>query len=121
MSLSRPIKSLFRGADDLEHRGESRGGCAAATCCRVLDPPSGRSWPAAIRDIAITGISFWVGRQFEIGRLLTIELENAERGFARKYLVEVRHAEICSPNDAWLLGCRFTARPLHDEELRLLL
>ena len=66
----------------------------------------------------MTGIALLADQPFETGQLLTLELRHAQLGVVRKYLIEVRHADICCPNDAWLYGCRF-ARPLRDDELQL--
>lgn len=118
--IEQPIMPLFRGADDLERRREPRYVCDPDTSCQVLDPRTGCSWPAAIRNLSAAGICLLTSRQFELGELFAIELHNARRGFTRKYLAEVRHSDICCPNDSWLHGCRF-ARPLREEELRELL
>lgn len=111
---------LFRGTDDLERRGEHRLSCDAGTFCQILDPGSGYLWPASIRNLSIGGICLVAGRHFQAGELLTIELKNTERSFSRKCLVEVRHSDICCPNDTWIHGCRF-ARPLREEELHALI
>jgi hypothetical protein len=111
---------LFRGSDDLERRLARRFVCDPGSSCQVLDPRTGRSWPAAIRNLSATGTSLLVGRQFEASKLLSIELHHAGRGFSRKYLVQVRHSDICCPDDTWLHGCCF-ARPLREEELQALL
>lgn len=111
---------LFRDTDELERRRAPRNSPEYEVCCAIRDPRSGCWRPAAVRDISATGISLLTTTPFDPERLLTIELRNAKSGFARKYLVEVRHADICCPNDAWLHGCRFI-HPLDDDELRQLL
>jgi hypothetical protein len=108
----------FRISDVLERRRAARRAPNASVCCAIRDPRTGHSWSAAIRDISLTGIMLLAEQQFEDGQLLTIELLNTKTGFTRKYLVEVCHADICCPNDAYLHGCRF-ARPLRDEDLRM--
>lgn len=118
--MDRPIMPLFRGTDDLERRGELRFSCDGGTSCQILDPRSGYFWPAAIRNLSSGGICLVTGRQFQCGELLTLELKNPARGFVRKCLVEVKHSDICCPNDSWLHGCRF-ARPLREEEVQALI
>ena len=115
-----PRMPLFRGSDDLERRLAQRTGCDPGSGCQIIDPRTGRSWPAAIRNLSATGVSLIVGRQFEAGELLSIELFHTGRGFSRKFLVQVSHSDICCPDDTWLHGCRF-ARPLREEELQALL
>jgi PilZ domain len=111
---------LFRDGDEFERRREPRSSPETEICCAIRDPRSGCWFSAAVRDISATGISLLTNAPFDPERLLTIELRNPKSGFARKYLVEVRHADICCPNDAWLQGCRFI-HPLDEDELRLLL
>lgn len=109
---------LFRTPIDLERRRAPRYKPDEAVCCTIQNLHTGDSWPTAIRDISLTGIALLVAQSFETGQLLTIQMQHAKLRLVRKYLVEVRHADICCPNDAWLHGCRF-ARPLRDDELRL--
>lgn len=108
----------FRLSDVLERRRASRWSPDASVSCTIRDPRTGHWWSAAIRDISLTGIMVFAEQQFEDRQLLTIELRNTKTGFTRKYLVEVCHADICCPNDAYLQGCRF-ARPLRDGDLRM--
>ncbi len=111
---------IFRDTGELERRRSTRLAPDTGISCAIRDPRSGCWNPAAVRDISATGISLIASVPFDPERLLTIELRNTNRGFARKYLVEVRHADICCPNDSWLHGCRFI-HPLREDELRLLL
>jgi hypothetical protein len=118
MEAHQQLKGLFRSAEDIERRCAPRDTAGASISCAVREPRTGRWLPTAIRDISVTGISLLLEQPFEPGQLLTIELRHDKCGWTRKYLIEVRHADICYPNDDWLHGCRF-ARPLSDEELRL--
>ena len=108
---------LFRSIDNLERRRAPRSAADAVVCCAIRDPRTAHLCLAAIRDISSTGIALLADQPFEVGELLTIELQHAKREVVRKYLIEVRHADICYPNDAWLHGCRLI-RPLRDDELR---
>lgn len=118
MEIIQPLVGLFRDDKDLERRRAPRCEVDIGVCCALREPRTGRWRLAAIRDISTTGIALLSERPCELGQLLTIELADSERGLARRYLVEVRHADICFPNDDWLHGCQF-ARPLRDDELRL--
>lgn len=109
---------LFRNRDDLERRRAPRLVPDLAVSCAIRDSRTGSWQPAMIRDVSLTGLALLAAQEFEAGQLLTVELRHAKRGITRKYLVEVRHADICCPNDAYLFGCRF-ARALHEEELSL--
>ena len=109
---------LFRGTGQLERRRAPRYTPDDAVSCEIRDPRADCSCTAAIRDISLTGIALVVARPFEAGQLLTIELRHAIHGSVRRYLLEVRHADICCPNDSWLHGCRFV-RPLRGDELCL--
>ncbi len=90
----------------------------AGVCATVFDAITGQSWPSAIRDISLTGIALLMEQTFAVGQLLGVELRNGEHGSVRNYLVEVRHSDICCPNDAYLHGCRFVD-PLSEDEWRL--
>lgn len=118
MEAPQPLVGLFRNAAELERRRAPRCEADADVCCTVREPNTGRWLLTAIRDISVSGIALLADQPFEPGQLLTIELRNDRSGWARKYLIEVCHADICYPNDDWLHGCRF-AQPLGDEELRL--
>lgn len=108
---------LFRAIGNLERRRAPRQAVDAGVCCALRDPQTGRWRPAGVRDISLTGIALLTTCQLDSGQVLTIELRHEDRGLIRKYLIEVRHSDICCPNDAFLHGCRF-ALPLRIEELR---
>lgn len=120
MGLFDPQRSIFTSAEEIERRIAPRMAPDGDVCCRIRDPRS-KSWlQAAVRDLSVTGVALLASVPFAVDSLLTIELRHDKRGFARKLLVAVRHADICYPNDAWLHGCSFLT-PLSGEELRLLL
>lgn len=118
MEIIRPLEGLFRNDEDLERRRVLRSEADASVVCALREPHTGRWRLAAIRDISVTGIALLAEQTTELGQLLTIELRRSQSGLARRYLVEVRHADICYPNDDWLLGCQFV-RALGDDDLRL--
>ncbi len=101
-----------------DRRRATRLEVRAGVCATVFDAMTGRSWPSAIRDISLTGIALLMEQTFAVGQLLGVELRHAESNRVRNYLVEVRHSDICCPNDSYLHGCRFV-EPLSDAEWRL--
>ncbi len=112
---------LFRKSCELEdRRSATRFAPDPDVSCLVLDRDMGCWRPASVRDISLTGIALLAAEPFDKENVLTIELRLDKRGFVRKFLIEVRHADICCPNDAWLHGCQFT-HPLSEYELQLLL
>ncbi len=117
METADPSKDFLRVTGELERRRASRYEPDAEIACTIRDPRSNEQHTAAIRDVSASGIALLTDAPFEVGSLLTIELCHADRGLKRKFLVEVRHADICYPNDSWLHGCRFV-KPLTDEELQ---
>src|SRR5262245_36902553 len=110
---------LFRKTCELERRSAPRLTPNPEVSCLVLDADTGCWRPAAIRDISLTGIALLATQPFNKENVLTIELRLDRQSFVRKFLIEVRHADICCPNDAWLHGCQFT-HPLSEYELELL-
>ncbi len=75
---------------------------------------------AKIRNISPGGVSLVVGRNFEQGSILTIDLiETKTNRFSRSIQIEVRYTTE-HPNGDWILGCMFL-EPLTDEEVQTFL
>jgi hypothetical protein len=108
--------------DSAEHpeRAEARISSFLDVDCQVLHPGTGEWLIAGIRDLSSWGACLLLAERFEVGQVLTVQLLRPERGFRRTLSVEVRHAEIIAPNDAWLHGCKF-AEALDEDEVRALL
>jgi PilZ domain len=95
--------------------------CELPSTCRpasVTDAAEVR-WSATIRDISQGGVRLMVGRRFEKGTGLAVELAgDFERDstivFAK--VVHLRRHE----SGAWLLGCKFLSALSEDEVQRLL-
>jgi PilZ domain len=95
--------------------------------CDVLakcQPAAARSreeprWPGTIRDVSRGGLGLVLGRRFEPGTALFVELGAAGGEDRRPLLARVVHVKRLG-GGAWLLGCAFASR-LGDDELRLLL
>jgi|SRR6516164_5472589 hypothetical protein len=101
-------------------RREARQICHEATACRFLDERSGTWKPAGVRDLSSGGICLLLEKRRAVGTALTVELTNRARGLSRRLLAQVRHADICCPNDAYLHGCLFL-EPLPKADLQALL
>jgi hypothetical protein len=104
-----------------DRRGAVRRVCALATACVVdTDVFDGgaaeETWPAALRDVSVTGVGLVLARRFEPGTMLAIETGQEEphpRVFAQVVRVlpdEVGH---------WFHGCAFDRR-LSERELAAL-
>ena len=76
-------------------------------------------WPAKVRDISAGGVGLSVGRRFEPGSVLLIELTSGEDETSYVAPVRVVHATL-DGDGRWILGCAFTRR-LDDEQMRSLL
>lgn len=95
-----------------------RYSCEVPTTCQ---PPSSwckDPWPATIRDISNGGLSLTLGRRFERGSGLAIELPT-EDGTSTTVLARVAHVRPY-PEGGWQLGCEFVSH-LSDEEVQLVL
>lgn len=86
-----------------------------ASCHAVA--PSGGVCPAWVRDISASGVALLIGREFEPGTVLTVELENPGQGVTSALRARVVHTLEIPPDDRWLHGCAFE-RELTGEELR---
>ncbi len=71
--------------------------------------------PARILDVSSSGVKMAVGRSFEEGDLLTLELPSSANGGAVSVLACVVHARQEGEAE-WILGCRFSAE-LNDADL----
>src|SRR5262245_25542797 len=103
----------------VDRRAAVRYQCELATSLRPMRGAEDEQWPARLRDISTQGVGILVGRRFEPGTQLTLELQSDDAGLA--YTLAARVVRVEDRNGAfWLLGCVF-ARPLGDDELQKLL
>jgi hypothetical protein len=101
---------------DKKHRAAPRLPFSPDIPCQVFDSPTGQQWPAWVRDISTSGISLLLEPQLQIGAIIIVEMRlPGDNRFLRKQ-AEVRHSEICFPNNAYLHGCSFL-EPVSEEEL----
>ncbi len=120
--MSDPATSSDAGADDRpphERRASVRYTVQRDSFCQ---PGTGRAdqfWRfAKMLDLSATGIRLLIGRGFEAGTALVVELSSADASFA--CTVEARVVHATEAPGGWLLGCTF-ATPLRDEDLKALL
>jgi c-di-GMP-binding flagellar brake protein YcgR len=85
------------------------------TTCQTAENAAEAPLAAQVRNISQGGISLLVGRCFEPGEMLSIELPGAEEGVHYTVLACVVHVTEL-PLGQWVLGCTF-AREQTDEDL----
>ena len=103
-----------------ELRVSERFPCDVPATCQ---PPSdwkrgGQKWVARVRDVSTGGLCLVLGRRFERGAGLAIELPGADPDSQSTLLVRVMRVQ-AEEGGAWALGCAFIS-PLSDEELEAL-
>ena len=82
-----------------ECRVTERFSCDVAASCQ---PPSawrsgGRDWPARIRDLSTGGLCLVLGRRFEQGAGLAVEVPAADDGSSSTLLARVIHVRADGP------------------------
>lgn len=107
-------------AEGGECRVSERYPCDVAATCQ---PPSawkngGRAWPARVQDMSTSGLCLVLGRRFEPGAGLAIEVPGADDGSSSTLLARVVHVRAVG-GGSWALGCSLVS-PLSDEELESL-
>ncbi len=104
------------GSAAAERRVAPRYPCDLDTFCQ---PGSGKLddfwWRARVRDISTHGISVEVGKRFEPGIGLLIELPSLRKNYAALQ-ARVIHST-ARPDGRWVMGCLF-AWALSEEEMR---
>lgn len=105
---------------DAERRARVRHPASLETYCQ---PGTGTLesfwWMARVQDLSQIGLGLLIGRRFEPGMILTVELQSPDQAFTRVVQARVIHSLPQSPN-SWLLGCALE-NPLTEDELRRLL
>lgn len=101
----------------IERRVATRYPCSLMTSCRLLAAVRGGASPARVRNISATGISLVIGRNFDPGDLLAIELKHTTRNVARTLQVRVVYC-IEHPSGESILGGRFV-QTMNSDEMKL--
>ena len=107
-----------------ERRASIRYACdpesfSSDNSCRPIATSQKDSWSASVRNLSTGGVGLLVNRRFELGTLLTVDLEDAERTSHSSLLVRVVHIAP-EANNCWLLGCAFTHKLTESELLSLM-
>jgi hypothetical protein len=101
----RPHSWNFLGAD----RGQ-RYSCGLRATCRPVAAWLDRDfiWPATITDLSTSGLGLVLGRRFEPGAGLAVELPASADRCEETFLVKVVKV-YPMPGGHWLLGCTFVS------------
>jgi hypothetical protein len=117
--LPEPARGVTAPSPAADRRASPRYACNLDTFCQ---PGTGKVddfwWRARVRDISLHGISLIVGKRFEPGIGLLVELPGPRRNLAALQ-VQVMHSTPYAEG-RWVTGCRF-AWALSDEEMRVCL
>lgn len=100
-----------------ENRAWKRFNCQVKVSAEPVSGPNRAPWPAEVVNISAGGIGLQVGRNVEMGALLSLELEGAG-GQTRDVLACVVH--VIATGGEWLLGCNFI-HELSEDDLKALL
>jgi hypothetical protein len=114
-----PLKAP--SAMGVECRVRERHACGLKTSCQPIAARGDKDmlWPAILRDLSVLGVGLVLGRRFERGAGLAIEIPETESQPGDTLLAKVTHTTAL-PEGRWLLGCAFVSE-LSEEELTRLL
>ena len=121
MSVQSPV---FQAPANLslsaEFRVFERHVCGIETACQPIAArgDNDMSWPAEIHDVSVAGLGLILGRRFERGAGLAIEIPKTAAAPADTLLAKVVHVT-AHPDERWLLGCAFVSKLSEDEVWRL--
>ncbi len=93
------------------------GICQPVAAETATEPES--AWPGLIVDISCGGIKLSLGRRFQPGTPLVIEMPSEHNEPSRYLQVRVVHVSPES-DDQWVHGCELRV-PLNDDDLQMLL
>lgn len=109
-----------QAAHKRERRASVRFESNARGTCQTLSVRQESTWEATVRNISSQGIGILLGRRFEPGALLTIELTTSTEDRQRLLLARVTHATFQPDDQKWLIGCILLS-PLGEDEIQELL
>lgn len=110
---SSPAEDLSAVAAD-ERRAHVRYPCELDSSCVPIAGSRGMEWTGKIRDISQGGIGVVLNRRFELGTLLTIEVQEPDGRTSGTLLARVVHVTPHSTG-GWVIGCCFTNELGEDE------
>jgi len=121
-------EQLVRGASGppqstppIEGRVFARAACDVSTSCHPTSAWGRKDarWPASISDVSKGGVRLVLGRRFEPGAGLAIELPGDPGDEPSIVLAKVVYVRAL-PGGSWSLGCKFISELSDDEVQRLL-
>jgi hypothetical protein len=103
-----------------EFRVWERHTCGIETACQPIAARGDNavSWPGEIHDVSVAGLGLVLGRRFERGAGLAIDIPETATAPADTLLAKVVHVTTL-PDKRWLLGCAFVSKLSEDEVWRL--
>jgi hypothetical protein len=99
----------------VECRVRQRHSCDLKSSCQPIAARADKDilWSATVRDISVSGLGLVVGRRFERGTGLAIEIPPAGKHAGDTLLVKVVHITALA-GGTWLLGCAFVSELSED-------
>lgn len=110
----KPVASQPPGS---ERRAAIRFASTVKGSCQLINSEE-ECWPAKVLDISATGFGMILGRRFEPGTLLSVELQGTGAWQTRTLIARVVRVKT-QPGRKWLIGCLFKS-PLSEDELEAL-
>jgi hypothetical protein len=105
-------------ATAIERRAWVRYSCDLDFSCQPIAVGNDNRWLGRVLNLSRGGACLVVGRRFERGTILAIELQSGAQSVTGPLLARVAHCTPQSHSD-WLIGCSFV-RELSEEELQAL-
>jgi hypothetical protein len=103
----------------VERRAWVRYPCALESTCQPLGTARGLQWTGKILNISCGGVALLLGRRFEVGTLLALEVPKSQTRDSLTLMARVAHVST-RPGGNWQIGCAFT-HAISDEDLQALL
>lgn len=99
-----------------ERRAHVRYPCEFDSSCSPISAARGSQWTGKVRDISQGGIGIILSRRFELGTLLSVEIQEPDGRSSGSLLARVVHVTPHS-SGGWAVGCCFTSE-LSEEEVK---
>ena len=120
--MSQQVVPLVKRRDSANRQTERRATpryiSGRTGCCRTLWGGREEAWATTVRDVSLFGISLVLGRRFEYGVLLAVELSTTA-GDTTRLLARVVRAQ-AHAEKGWLVACALLD-PLDEDRLKALL
>jgi hypothetical protein len=100
-----------------DRRAAVRFCCKLGTACRPISSLREHQWQGTVVNVSTDGLGLLLGRRFEAGTLLAVELQTPAGEPAGTVIARVAHNT--QQGAEWLVGCDFL-NPLPEDDLRAL-